>query len=208
VVALVFPSVSVFVFEILHVARKRCRYWHLPTQLFPLKGINPYENADLFAVVREPFDRLLSEYYYICRRKITKHWDFVDCNRTRVQEPEYMNEWIRHKLEQIPAGRLAPKEFLNYNGHYTPQSQFLMSYPSQIRMIDYVLQMENLAPEFNALMKAYGISAEMLPHRKNAARNASAGDLEASHFDAKTLDLFHERYGDDMDITHDRKFNV
>ena len=111
-----------------------------------------------------------------------------------------MNEWIRDKLEQIPPGRLAPTDFLNFNGHYTPQSQFLISYPSQIRMVDYVLRLENLATEFNALMKAYGISAEILAHRKNTARNGTKGDLDASYIDAKTLTLFHERYVDDMEI--------
>ena len=190
---------------ILPFVHKYCRYWHLPTQLFPLKGVNPYQNADLFAVVREPFDRLLSEYYYICRRKVTKHWDFIDCNRTRTQEPEYMNEWIRDKLEKIPTGQLTPRDFLEYNGHYTPQSQFLISYPSQIRMVDYVLKMENLSTEFNALMKAYGITANIQAHRKNTARNGTTGDLDASHFDAKTVALVDERYGEEMEMLYNRK---
>jgi len=72
-------------------------------------------------------------------------------------------------------------------------------------MVDYVLKMENLATEFNALMKAYGITAKILSHRKNTARNGTAGDLGASHFDAKTVALFHERYGEDMQILYNRE---
>lgn len=173
--------------------------------MFPLKGINPYENADLFAIVREPFDRLLSEYYYICRKEMNANWNYIDCNRTRIQEPDYMNEWLQDKLKQMPAGEMTPKQFLLDNGHYTPQSQFLISYPAQIRMVDYVLDMHNLTPEFNALVKAYGINVEMLPGRKNAARNGTGGDLDASHFDERTLALFHERYGDDILIANQRR---
>ena len=182
------------------------RYWHLPTQLFPLKGVNPYEGADLFAVVRDPYDRLLSEFYYICRRKNTKWWDEVECNRTRVQEPEYLNEWIEDKLTQLSKDRLSPKDFLNYNGHFTPQSQFLISYPSQIRTVEYVLRMDNLTSEFTALMKAYGISAEMIPHKKNAARNTT-DDLGANSFDSKTLALFRKQYGHDIEILRQQKLS-
>lgn len=175
------------------------RYWHLPPQLFPLKGVNPYAGADLFAVVRDPYDRMLSEFYYICRRKITVFWNYVDCNRTRLQEPEYMNEWLQHKLHQLPKGRMSPKDYLNYNGHFTPQSDFLVSYPAEVRMVDYVLTMDNLEQEFNALMKAYGISAEMPAHKKNAARDGVV-DLQAEHMDATTLDLIREHYHHDVVI--------
>lgn len=158
----------------------------------------------MFAVVRDPYERLLSEFYYICRRKITKNWDYVDCNRTRLQEPEYMNQWLQTKLEQIPIETLEPQDYLSYNGHFTPQSQFLVSYPAEIRMVDYVLTMDNLAPEFNALMKSYGIVAEMLVHKKNAARNGT-DDLDARHFDAKTLALLHERYSHDLQVVKHKR---
>jgi hypothetical protein len=36
-------------------------WWHLPAQLFPMGRMNPYDGAELFAVVRDPFDRLVSE---------------------------------------------------------------------------------------------------------------------------------------------------
>jgi len=36
-------------------------WWHLPAQLFPMANSNPYDGAELFAVIRDPFDRLVSE---------------------------------------------------------------------------------------------------------------------------------------------------
>ena len=36
-------------------------WWHLPAQLFPMAQSNPYKGAELFAIIRDPFDRLVSE---------------------------------------------------------------------------------------------------------------------------------------------------
>lgn len=71
-------------------------------------------------------------------------------------------------------------------------------------MVDYVLRMDNLNPEFDALMKAYRINATMPPHKTNAARNETH-DLGKEHFDKQTLKLFHERYGYDVHILDDGK---
>jgi hypothetical protein len=180
-------------------------YWHLPTQLFPLKGTNPYENADLFAVVRDPYDRLLSEFYYICRKKITQWWDAVECNRTRIHDPDYMNEWMQEKLQRTltPASeRMSSNDkaqvYLDHNGHFTPQYDFIVA-PGGIRTVDYVLRMDNLQPEFTALMKAYGMDAALSPHKKNVARN-DTNDLQARHFDSKTRSLIHEKYEHDAEL--------
>mmetsp|Transcript_85553 Transcript_85553/g.238061 ORF Transcript_85553/g.238061 Transcript_85553/m.238061 type:complete len:118 (+) Transcript_85553:1-354(+) len=117
-----------------------------------------------------------------------------------------MNEWVQQKLQQMDKGHFTPNGLLNYNGHFTPQADFLVSYPAEIRMVEYVLQMDNLSSEFTALMKAYDIAAEMLPHKKNAARN-DTNDLEARHFDSETLALVHERYVHDLEISKDRKLS-
>jgi hypothetical protein len=172
-------------------------YWHLPTQMFPIMGTNPYEGADLFAVVRDPDDRLLSEFYYICRRKVTIRWDGTACNKTRVHEPNYMNGWLQKKLTHTPTSELSHKDYLHENGHFTPQYEFIVS-SGDIRMVDYVLRMDNLQSEFPALMKAYGINASLPINKRNSARNDT--DLEATHFDETTETLIHKKYGHDFDL--------
>ena len=47
-------------------------WWHLPAQLFPMAHSNPYAGAELFAIVRDPFDRLVSE---VSNNKI----NFLNC---------------------------------------------------------------------------------------------------------------------------------
>lgn len=168
-------------------------------------GVNPYENADLFAVVRDPYDRLLSEFYYICRRKVSKWHDEIDCNNTLVHEPAYMNQWIQQKLEPVLQhhDRMTPKDLLNYNGHFTPQYDFLVSRPAGIRIVDYVLRMDQLTHQFSRLMQAYDLPVSMSEHKKNVARNDTK-DLDSSHFDARTWDLIHQIYGHDVEIMQKR----
>ena len=110
-----------------------------------------------------------------------------------------MNEWMRGKIEELSEENPTPKGYLAYNGHLTPQYDFLVSRQSQIRMVDYVLHMDNLDTEFSALMKAYGIPAEMLPHKKNAARD-DPNDLGPQHLDSTVLELVNQKYGVDAEL--------
>ena len=172
-------------------------YWHLPTQIYPLKGIHPYDHADLFAIVRDPDDRLLSEFYYICRRKISVRWDGSACNRTRVHEPSYMNHWMQTRLRRSPTDHWGTKDYLDENGHFTPQYEFIVA-DGEIRMVDHVLRMDNLNQEFPALMKAYGLEAALPVDKRNAARNST--DLGSAHFDDETEALVHKIYGHDFEL--------
>ena len=174
-------------------------YWHLPTQFFPLLGINPYDGADLFAVVREPHDRLLSEFYYICRRKKSKWWDAIDCNQSKVHDPHYLNEWMQDKLLHVGTNRSLAKAYLDHNGHYTPQYDFVINTNGNVRMIDHVLRMTDLQTEFPRLMKAYGLPVTMPVVKKNMARNDTR-DLDIRHLTAETRRLIYQRYQRDFDL--------
>lgn len=167
-------------------------------------GINPYENADLFAVIREPMDRLLSEFYYICRKEVNKNWKAVECDKSRIHDSTYLNEWIYSKIG-VPANttgshRMTPEDYLDHNGHFTPQYDFLVSRMAEIRMVDYVLRMDDsLEDDFATLMEAYDIPAAMPPHKRNAARNETH-DLVPNHYDAATLAAIERKYREDLDL--------
>ncbi|KAL3935563.1 MAG: hypothetical protein SGBAC_008942 [Bacillariaceae sp.] len=176
-------------------------YWHIPPYYFPLMGSNPYRNVDLFAIIRDPLERLLSEFYYVCRKKLKpEYWDIIDCNRTRVHEPEYLNYWLRREINNSKSSldmTRTAKDVLFRNGHYTPQYDFLVS-PDQVRMVDYVMHMKNLKDEFQPLMDAYGINAAMPPRKANVAHEER--DLSAEHLDHDTNAMVNDRYGKDFEL--------
>lgn len=183
---------------------KHVGWWHLPAYLFPVVGSNPYQSTDLFAIIRDPYERMVSEFYYICTLKV-KDWRPDQCdNRTRLFEASYLNKWLSRKLE----GRTSQtaEGYLADNGHFTPQHEFLVG-PQQVRVVDYVLRMDNpvspLAEQFARLMAAFDMPKNMtLPFMgaiSSGARNTTQ-HLTTHHLDQSTLDWIHRLYPDDFDV--------
>jgi hypothetical protein len=173
-------------------------YWHLPPQFFPLKGINPYENFDLFAVARDPRDRLVSEFLYVCKKKQNSNWNAIACDQSRIQDKRYFNQWLQEKLS---VNRSSAADYLDQNGHYTPQYDFIVA-NGNVRMIDYVLRMQDLKTEFQPLMDAYGIHAALPTKKRNTARNETA-DLSVEHIGKKTDNMLVQIYEHDFDLLVD-----
>jgi hypothetical protein len=178
-------------------------WWHLPTQLFPLANIDPYQDAERFAV-RDPYDRAVSEFYYICTLKVFD-WRPDQCQRERLFEKGYMNQWLRDKMEDtetIPA-----LTYLTDNGHFTPQYEFIFG-PNDVRMVDYVLRLDDtLSVEFSRLMEAFSMDQVQL--KKLNALGAEARDsdkhLTVNDLDEDTLNSIHKIYPRDFDLGYEKK---
>ena len=179
-------------------------WWHLPAYLFPLVGSNPYQSTDLFAVIRDPYERMISEFYYICTLKI-KDWRPDQCdNRTRLFDESYMNQWLTKKL-QGRASQTAAEYYLADNSHFTPQHEFLVG-PHEVRVVDYVLRMDDpdlsLSEQFSRLMKAYGMPSNMtLPFMGaiSAGERNTTNHLTVYNLQQSTLESIHRHYQDDLD---------
>lgn len=139
-------------------------YWHIPRSYFPVAQTDPYQNAELFVVIRSIYERMISEFYYICTLKILE-WRPNQCDRSRLFDDQYMNEWIQHKLKAISnEPSTSPLRYLTDNGHFTSQHEFVVG-PNQVRMIDHVLRLgggsnvenDNLNAQFAKLIKAYDL---------------------------------------------------
>lgn len=178
-------------------------WWHVPPHFFPVAGADPYQGAELFAVVRDPYDRMLSEFIYICTLKVFD-WRPDQCNRTRLLEPEYMNDWLRSKLTSR-AKHSGARLYLADNGHFTPQYDFLIA-PNEVRMVDYVLRLGGgLDADFDSLMKAFRLSHLKLK-KLNAlgAEPRSEQHLSVADLGKETLDIIHETYPGDFKLGYTR----
>ena len=179
----------------------RVGWWHVPMQAFPLGGSDPYQDHEVFAVVRDPYDRMVSEFYYICTLKV-KDWRPDQCDRSRLFEADYMNQWLSDKLQAQENGTTAG--YLLDNGHFTPQYDFLVG-PHDVRRVDYVLRLEhNLDKEFENLMSAFNLSNIRLKKFGSLGSAEGAGERgDGNHLGVKDLnahakDWIHRLYHNDF----------
>ncbi len=128
--------------------------------------VNPYLNSDLFVVVRNPYDRIISAYY---------HWETMHHDIEKVNSEGLMNRLIGESLDEFE------RDYHLYRGgHYIPQYDFVYdsisdSYSDQNhsqkqtkkkeKIVQHVIQFDNFAQEFQQLMKQYNINITLQDHR-------------------------------------------
>jgi hypothetical protein len=151
---------------------------------------------------------MVSEFYYICTLKVFD-WRPDQCDRSKLFDAKYMNEWLSRKLNDRE--RDSGLAYMMDNGHFTPQYEFIFG-PHDVRMLDYVLRMndETLSEDFHKLMYAFGLDKIKLK-KINALGAATRGDsnthLDVHHLDATALQSIHEMYPNDFFIGSYEKRN-
>lgn len=172
-----------------------CPWWHVPPQYFELHEVNPYAGADLFGVVRNPYDRLISEYFYE-GTYITKR------TMEEVNNAWNLNRWVGRtilplivtmKRGDIGRNRTGNGSYFRNAGHYIPQYDYVFEHRRQI--VKHVLRFENLADEFHALMKLYDLPLR-LPRRK--VRPSHSKTINAHNLTKENLELIERLYQDDF----------
>lgn len=146
---------------------------------------------------------MVSEFYYICSLKVLD-WRPNQCHRDKLFVPDYMNQWLQTKLKAVEAGTALG--YLTDNGHFTPQYEFVFG-PHQVRMMDYVLRLEDLDAQFATLMNAFGYH-DLVLEKRNAlgAQQRQAGYLQVADLNAVTRKVIDERYRYDWEeLGYDRK---
>ena len=149
-----------------------CPLWHLPPHYFQLPRFphNPYNNAKLFAVVRNPFDRLVSEYFYSAQYSSTQNI---------TTSVSHFNAWVRFFLsrtKEATKGDIANnitgdhKYFLNA-GHFIPQYDFVFHGDQQV--IHHVLKFEQLHDDFHDLMALYHLNLTLPSKQDHHVRKAT-----------------------------------
>ena len=146
-------------------------YWHLPPTLFNQKK-SPYNGKKLFTIVRNPYDRAVSEYKY--RNEILS-------KKKKNVSKKSLNNFIRNLEREIKKNKYC------FDSHVIPQHEFIDEDTE-------VIKLENIEKDFPILMKKYNLPEEKLPKTYKTSRNVTKYDL-----DKKSIEILNRIYAKDFE---------
>mmetsp|Transcript_5338 Transcript_5338/g.8822 ORF Transcript_5338/g.8822 Transcript_5338/m.8822 type:complete len:1000 (+) Transcript_5338:185-3184(+) len=172
--------------------------WHTPPKLLKMyvDGTKyPYDDADLFTIIRNPYSRVLSEYYCPWNGFQPKYLrDTV--HEKDPGDPKVMNEWVKSMVKRLGVAMNAfnmekgkvkeQSKGLNEDDrilaqkHYVNQAEYV--YDGDEIIVKHVLHYENLSGEFDALMKKYNI-ALTLPSKDEGVYSEANNERRLSYKD-------------------------
>ena len=180
--------------------------WHHmpPSDLSSMTNLSlAYHGQDLFAVIRNPFTRVVSEVMYRCR--------FGKIPKDKCLDKKYANGRIRQKLtKELEAKDSLGASMRNDQNHFMPQWYFFYNRFTLERQTRYLLHFENLAEDFSDLMDAFSLnitlktSAALPAHSKTRRTNYTEIDPHLFHsvedLDETTQSLIVKLYKMDFEL--------
>jgi len=151
-------------------------YWHIPPHWMVPRNLNHSvfrEDTDTFVVVRNPYDRWVSEYY-------CSHFGYKGEDRNTEAA---LNKWI---FNNITNNRLQLD-------HTLPQHYYVFNDEGE-QIVTYVLYYEELKVQFDRLMEMYG-----LPMRLPAKGETEKGRMTRANLTAVSIRLINLQAVQDFD---------
>ena len=127
-----------------------------------------------FAFVRNPWDRLLSEYIY--RKRVHTGGLF-----SRISLKEMLTtKWTTRQRH------------MSIKQHIRPQCEYV--YDNNHQLVDFIGRFENLQEDFNTICDKIGIPQQQLPYK-----NKSKHKHYTEYYDDETRELVAEYYAEDIE---------
>ena len=150
------------------------------------------QDADLFMVVRNPYDRIVSEWNYV--NKVNKAWHI----KQNLGNATLMNAWLQEGLQKMldnqphgtyDATKRSPvvSTYYQLNSHFVPQADYWV--PGM-----HVLRSETLYEDLTCLLPKFGLNWDV-PSQKV---NPSSGKLTAANLTLETRKMIEEVYKEDF----------
>lgn len=166
--------------------------WHVPISYvdkeIPQKGLySPYDSAAVFAVVRDPYSRLVSQWNFIPSNQLQlgrkKTANLLDRNNAKD-----MNRYLVQKIMAFSKTERGSKKYFMDDAHFLSQHDYFVGQDV------IILHYESLASEFPCLMRQYGLDLK-IPKRENGSK----GKLTTANLTQNTRDLIARVYAKDFE---------
>jgi hypothetical protein len=202
---------------------KGSEFWHVPTVFFNRDLLQELlKTSDLFAVIRDPVDRVISEYY--CkwggpkRKGNAKAVQNVGVDSTVASINQWIAERLEYEMSKIGNTSIGSKksEFGKTSigskksafgktsigsfthGHWVPQSMYLYNRDlEQIVKDENIVIFENLNPEMNSLLERYGYGFKM---EEVGVLNRNEKKFSREDLTAENMRLIRELYAQDFEV--------